>query len=116
MLETDVADQGAADDSVSGGTVQLLSGGTSLSSGTVQLPSVGTSLSSALPSPAWSRRSRRQRASMVNTIISPFDSTVSPDHVTRSDSTVSLDHITKKPALIMYPLMRFLLTFVLEEV
>ena len=39
----------------------------SVSDGTAQLPSDGTSLSRALPSPAWSRRSRRRRAPITNT-------------------------------------------------
>ena len=84
-------------DSASGGTA---------SGGTGQLPSVGTSLSSAasvgaiqftdiLPSPAWSRGSRRRRVSIPNTFIAPHDYTVSLDHVTRSDSTVSLDHVIR---------------------
>lgn len=79
----------------SGGAVQLQlpSGGTSLSCAA----SVGT-LTDILPSPAWSRDSRRQRAPILNTCMS-HDSTVSLDHVIRSDSTVSLDHVTEKSSV-----------------
>ena len=77
--------------------------------------SVGT-LTDILPSPAWSRNSRRQRAPILNTFMS-LDSTVPLDHVTekssvdilstdevpldlcssRSDYTVTLDQcITEK--------------------
>ena len=63
------------------------------------MPSDGTSLSSALPSPAWSRRSRRRRAPIVNAHIPPYDSSVSCDHVTRSYSMVSLDHVTRKSSV-----------------
>ena len=37
------------------------------------LPSGGTSLLSALPSPTWSRKSRRRRAPITDTLITPCD-------------------------------------------
>ena len=37
------------------------------------LPSGGTSLSSALPSPAWSCKSRRRRAPITDTLTTPYD-------------------------------------------
>ena len=37
------------------------------------LPSGGASLSNALPSPAWSRKSRRRRAPITDTLITPCD-------------------------------------------
>ena len=82
-----------------GGTSQLPSGGTSVSDRTVQLPNGGTPLSSALPSPAWSGKSRRRRAAFSSAIIPHYGSTVSLDHVIRNDSTVSLGHFTKKSSV-----------------